>query len=84
MINEDVCTFCEEPINKGDKKIRDYAVFGGVFHFDCYLELAGLRPWAMIDYCEECHFSEELAYYPLLNKVLCDKCAKSLPRTSPS
>jgi ribosomal protein S27E len=78
-----VCSLCNEPILKGDKVI-DVPKLGVVFHIDCYLEIIGIRSEEFHEYCEECGFSHDVAYYPASKKTLCEKCAKGLARTSAS
>jgi hypothetical protein len=77
-----VCGFCELVPEDG---ILVYEEWIGIpVCFDCYLELKGLDPYMMVDFCQRCGSDDQVTYYPFVKKSLCRRCAKGIPGTAPS
>lgn len=77
---QEICAMCEEPIKQ--KVVADW--IDEPLCFDCYLKIAGISPWAMVDYCGRCGSCEGVAYYPMVGDSLCRKCGANIPRTGKS
>ena len=75
-----VCGFCElVPI---DGKFVYEEWIGVPVCLECYLELKGINPNAVVDFCQRCSSDYHVRYYPVIKQSLCRYCAEGIPLTT--